>query len=102
MCVERAEPSSNEHRATARSKAQPPEREDERNERQSNPRGTDARTPGGRLGEDRGTGSERETEADEKRGAENSEHDRASKKNTQYKPGVSLATGGIYGWMIEI
>ncbi len=80
MCVERAEPSSNEHRATARSKAQPPEREDERNERQSNPRGTDARTPGGRLGEDRGTGSKSETEANEERGAENSEHDKASKR----------------------
>jgi|TARA_Y100000022_G_scaffold173581_1_gene161161 hypothetical protein len=79
---ERAEPSSNEHRATARSEAQPPEREDERNERQSNPRGADARTPGGSLGEDRRTGSECETEADEKRGEENSEHDSASKKNT--------------------
>ena len=75
----RAKPSGNEHRATARREAQPPKGEDERNERQRNPRGADARATRGSLGKDRGTGSESETEANEERGAENSEHDKRAK-----------------------
>ena len=81
LCVQRAKPSSNEYGATATREAQPPKSEDERHERQSHARSADARATRGSLTEDGATGSESKTEANEERGAENSEHDKASKEH---------------------
>ncbi len=67
--------SSNEDRTTTRGKPKPPEGKDERHKRQSHPASADARAPGGSLGEDRGTGSESEAEANEERGEEKREHE---------------------------
>ena len=83
MFIERAKPSGSEHRATARDKTQPPERKDEREERQRNPTGTDARATRGSLTEDGAARSESQAKANEERGGENSEHDRTSKEHKQ-------------------
>ena len=80
-CVQRAKPSKNEHRATARSKTQPPKGEDERKQRQSHARSADARGTRGSLTEDGATRSESQAKANEERGGENSEHDRTSKEH---------------------
>jgi len=80
-CVQRAKPSNNKHRATARRKAQPPEGKDERKQRQSHARSAEARATRGSLTEDGATRSESQTKANEKRGGENSEHDRTSKEH---------------------
>ncbi len=88
MCVQRAKPSNNKHGATARGKPQPPERKDERKQRESHARGANARATRGRLGKDRATRSESETKANEERGAENSEHDKASKEHNEIEASI--------------
>jgi len=80
MFMERAEPSGSKHRATARDETQPPERKDEREERQRNPTGTDARATRGSLGKDRRARSESKAEANDEGGSEERKHER-NKKN---------------------